>query len=117
MIDSSNQVVFPVWLELSNAQRQSARIATDDDTARTYSRNEAEYCASALRCPAASLPSSICSAWRFPVTMNSEPAAATIRNHVEIGTSTAAPPATARSTKPAATAARSITASCFSQAL
>ena len=56
-------------------------------------------------------------AWRLPVTMNSDPAPATIRNHGEISTPTATPPAIARSTNPAATAPRSSTASCLSHTL
>ena len=47
--------------------------------------------------------------------MNSDPAPATMRNQSESGTPVATPPAMARNTKPAATAARSITGSYFSQ--
>ena len=57
------------------------------------------------------------SQFRFPVTMNSAPDAATIRNQLLIDTPTATPPATVRSTNPAATVARSSTGSCFSHRL
>ena len=40
-----------------------------------------------------------------------------MRNQLLIGTPTATPPATVRSTNPEATAARSSTGSCFSQRL
>ncbi len=73
-----------------------------------------EYSPSVRRCSNESEPSSTCSAWRFPVTMNSEPAPATMRNQSERRTPVATPPAMARNTKPAATAARSMTGSYFS---
>ena len=66
---------------------------------------------------AASSPSSVCSAERLPVTTNSAPDAATMRNQLLIDTPTATPPATVRSTNPEATAARSSTGSCFNQML
>ena len=50
---------------------------------------------------------------RLPATMNRLPNMATIKNHSEIGTPTATPPAMARRTKPAATAARSRITSSF----
>ena len=46
--------------------------------------------------------------------MNSEPNAMTSRNHCEIATSAAAPPATARSRKPEETKAMSRTGWCLS---
>ena len=49
--------------------------------------------------------------------MNIDPAPATIKNHGEIETPTAMPPAIARKTNPDATAARSSTGSCFSHTL
>src|SRR6476660_5265560 len=117
MIASWNQTGFPERAEASKAQRQYARIAIVDEIARTYPRSAVEYCARERRCRTASAPSSLCSAERFPVTTNIAPAAATMRNQLLIGTPTATPPATARRTKPDATAARSSTGSCFSQAL
>jgi hypothetical protein len=69
------------------------------------------------RTPAASSPRSSCSAWRFPVTMNSDPNEATMKNQSEIGTSVATAPATARRTNPAATHTRSTTATLFSPRL
>jgi hypothetical protein len=47
--------------------------------------------------------------------MNSEPAPATMRNQSDSVTPVAAPPAMARKTKPAATAARTMTGSYYSQ--
>ena len=117
MIESWNHAGVPTRADFSNAHRQYARIATLDATARTYPRNDSEYPASARRWLVASLPSDRSSALRLPVTMNNEPAPATIKNHGEIETPTAMPPAIARSTKPHATAARSSTGSCLSQTL
>ena len=56
------------------------------------------------------------SAWRLPATMKSDPKLPTMKNHTEIGTSTAVAPAISRSTNPAATMPRSTTATCLSQA-
>ena len=113
-IESRNHVVSPVCAAFSNAHKQYAVIITPAETARTNPRYEVEYCPSVLRCPCDAEPSSTCSAWRFPVTMKSEPAPATIRNQSDSGTLVATPPATARNTKPDATAARSMTGSCLS---
>ena len=63
---------------------------------------------------AASSPVSAASAPRLPVTMKSEPNDVTMKNQSEIGTSVAAAPPMARSTKPAATATTSTTAMCLS---
>ena len=62
-------------------------------------------------------PSSIASAYRLPVTMNSDPNVVTNTNQLDIGTSTATAPAVARSTNPEAIATRSSTATCFHTAL
>ena len=75
------------------------------------------YEASARRVVATPIPISNFSALRFPVTTNSAPAPATIRNHGEIDTPTATPPAIARNTNPDDTAKRSNTGSCLSQRL
>src|SRR5688572_27874140 len=84
------------------------------DTACRYERNVSEYCPSVALTLAASAPISMRSAWRLPATMNNDPNEATMKNHSEIGTPVAAAPATARSTKPAATATMSTTAMCLS---
>ena len=57
---------------------------------------------------------SLASASRLPDTMKRAPKLVTMKNQSEIGTSVAAAPATARSTKPAATATRSTTATFLS---
>src|SRR5262245_27099833 len=101
MIETSNQEVSPTRPDTSKAQRQYARIATLEVTARTYPGYEVEYISSDGRTPAASSPSSNSSAWRLPVTMKNDPAPATMRNHGEISTPTATPPAIARRTNPA----------------
>ena len=59
------------------------------------------YPASERRWLTAPSPSWRSSALRLPVTMNSDADPATMRNHGEIGTPTATPPAIVRSTKPA----------------
>jgi hypothetical protein len=46
--------------------------------------------------------------------MNRDPKLPTMKNHTEIGTSTATAPAISRSTKPVATMPRSTTATCLS---
>src|SRR5207244_12180751 len=75
---------LPIFLlAFSNAQRQYPVTATPDATARTYARNCVEYTASVGRCPMPASPSSTCSAWRFPVTMNNDPDAATMRRSEE----------------------------------
>src|SRR5829696_5759195 len=89
-------------------------MVTPEATDRTCTRNDDEYwprTARVLTDPTASSSS----AERLPATMNSEPKQATIRNQSDSSTPVAAAPATARITKPAATAARSTTAMCFSQ--
>src|SRR4051794_29724963 len=111
-IESSNQIAVPTLDDCSNAHRQYATMVTVDDTARTYVKNACEYMSSERRVPAPSL-SSVSSAYRLPVTMNSDAEPATIRNHGEMETPTATPPAIVRSTNPAATHARSSTASFF----
>ncbi len=55
-----------------------------------------------------------CSTLRLPATTNREPNEATMRNHGERATWVAAPPATARSVKPAATQASSMIGVRFS---
>ncbi len=86
-------------------------------TERTNPRKLVEYSSRVARCAPDASPSSTCSAWRFPATMNSDAAPATMRNQSEIWTFVATPPATARRTNPAATAPRSTTGSCLSQML
>ena len=81
---------------------------------RTWFRNEAEYSPSTARVLTEPTDSAS-SAERLPATMNSDPKQATMRNQSDTWTPVAAAPATARMTKPAATAARSTTATCLSQ--
>src|SRR3954453_13697288 len=80
---------LPTIDDFSNAQRQYARIVTLAATARTKPRNATEYIWSARRCATAPSPNSTSSAWRLPVTMNSDADPATIKNQGEITTGTA----------------------------
>ena len=64
----------------------------------------------------ASGPIASTSALRFPTAMNSEPNEVTMKNQLEMGTSAATAPATARRTKPEARATTSTTTMCFSTA-
>ena len=69
------------------------------------------------RTAAASSPISRSSAYRLPVTMNSDPNTVHSTNQLDITTPAATAPPAARSTKPEATATMSITATCFNHAL
>ncbi len=89
---------------------------TAADRVRTDRRNEGVYSPSVWRTE----PSSACwsasscfSPDRLPVTMSSEPNEATMRNQSDRATPVATPPATARRTNPALTAARSRMGSFF----
>ena len=83
------------------------------DRLQTNRRYVAVYRARAALAARPSTPNDTNSEYRFPAAMNSDPNAATVRNHGEMVMPVAAPPATARSTNPAAMTASSITGSFF----